>query len=253
MAKAEDEDTPPGWKWVLYTKYLEDKQIEVLSPELADRLGRKEIRENRLRYRYLDCDGNLHYGPYFYRDGNLHYDSLTDGFWHEAILSRETSAMAWHVPRRFYNYVEPSYEELGIEAERVVRIFRLEVLIPSNLAETSPKPTEAVQADPLIEEIESDSTAPPMGCSAADDAPAQPTKSSRRRSGGYQGAQRLRARAVLRRLFPERYPTEEEVSNPDAWDRFCREYERVEDKSSKPSKLSRPSRETMLREMGRLD
>jgi len=44
VAEADDQDTPPGWKWVLYSEYLEDKLAEVLSPELADRIGRKEIK-----------------------------------------------------------------------------------------------------------------------------------------------------------------------------------------------------------------
>ena len=123
MAEAGDEDTPPGWKWVLYSEYLEDKVDELHSPELADRIGRKEIREKRLRYRYLDRNGNLHYNCYRDHDGNLHYDSLTDEFWREAILDRETSSMVWLVLARFYNHVEPTYEVLGIESERDVKIF----------------------------------------------------------------------------------------------------------------------------------
>jgi hypothetical protein len=149
VAEAGDEDTPPGWKWVLYSEYLEDKLAEVLSPELADRIGRKEIREKRLRYRYLDRNGNLHYDCYHDHDGNLHYDSLTDEFWREAILDRETSSMVWLVPARFYNHVEPTYEVLGIESERDVRIFRLEVLVPA--------PTEAA---PTTQSPKSVETAP---------------------------------------------------------------------------------------------
>jgi hypothetical protein len=150
MAEAEDKDTRPGWAWVLYSKYLEDKLHEVLSPELADRIGRKEIREKRLCYRYLDHNGNPHYDCYRDHDGNLHYDSLTDEFWREAILDRETSSMVWLVPACFYNHVEPTYEVLGIESERDVRIFRLEVLVPAppEFAETAPKPAEADSAEP---------------------------------------------------------------------------------------------------------
>jgi hypothetical protein len=150
MAEADDKDTRPGWAWVLYSKYLEDKLAEVLVLEQADRLGRKEIRERRLRYRYRDRDNNLRYDYWLDRDCNLHYDSLIDKFWREAILDRETSSMVWLVPARFYNHVEPTYEVLGIESERDVRIFRLEVLVPAppELAETAPKPAEAESAEP---------------------------------------------------------------------------------------------------------
>ena len=149
MAEADDQDTPPGWKWVLYSEYLEDKLAEVLSPELADRIGRKEIREKRLSYRYLDRNGNLHYDCYRDHDGNLHYDSLTDEFWREATFDCATSAMAWVVPARLYNHVESTYELLGIES-RDVRIFCLEVLVPAppEFAETAPKPAEAEPAEP---------------------------------------------------------------------------------------------------------
>ena len=123
MAEAGDKDTPPGWRWVLYSEYLEDKLDEVLVLEQADRLGRKEIRERRLRCRYRDRDNNLGHDYWVDRDGTLHYDSLIDQFWREAILDRETSSMVWLVPARFYNHVEPTYEVLGIESERDVRIF----------------------------------------------------------------------------------------------------------------------------------
>ena len=148
-----------------------------------------------------------------------------------------------------------------------IEIFRVEVFVWRVGPTPREGPTEVVPAEPATPAAER-AAAVPVGLpepvkaeleptvrarSVADDAPAQPTKPSRRRRGGYQGAQRRRARVVLRRLFPKGYPTEEEVSNPDAWVRFCREYERVEAKSLPPSKLGRPSQETMLREMGRQD
>jgi hypothetical protein len=73
----------------------------------------------------------------------------------------------------------------------------------------------------------------------------------RRNSGG--GAQRLRARVVLKRLWPNGYPTEEEVSTPDLWKRFGIEYDRIEGKANPPSKLGMPSPATVLREVGRKD
>ena len=77
-----------------------------------------------------------------------------------------------------------------------------------------------------------------------------PAKASRRK-GSYRGAQRTRARVVLRRIYPGgNYPTEEEVAKPDLCCLFCKEYDRVEGKSP-PSKLGMPSKETVLREVGR--
>jgi hypothetical protein len=54
-------------------------------------------------------------------------------------------------------------------------------------------------------------------------------------------------------MFPNGYPTEEEVSTPDLWDRFGAEYARVEGKEVPPSKLGMPSIKTVLREVGRTD
>ncbi len=49
----------------------------------------------------------------------------------------------------------------------------------------------------------------------------EPPKASRR-SGPYQGTQRIRARRVLRTIYPDGdYPTDEEVSTPDLWCLFC--------------------------------
>ena len=76
-----------------------------------------------------------------------------------------------------------------------------------------------------------------------------PAKASRRK-GSYRGAQRIRARVVLGRIYPDgNYPTDEEVSTPDLLYRFGAEYDRVEAKSN--SKFGRPSKDTVLREVGR--
>ena len=75
----------------------------------------------------------------------------------------------------------------------------------------------------------------------------RPAKASRRK-GSYRGAQRTRARVVLRRIYrDDNYPTEEEVSTPDLWILFCNEYEQMEG----TSKLGRPSKDTVLRVVGR--
>jgi hypothetical protein len=76
-----------------------------------------------------------------------------------------------------------------------------------------------------------------------------PAKASRRR-GSYRGAQRTRARVVLRRIYrDENYPTEEEVSSPDLWILFCKEYGREEGKSN--SKHRRHTKDNVLRVVGR--
>jgi hypothetical protein len=81
----------------------------------------------------------------------------------------------------------------------------------------------------------------------------QPRPRSRKRRGQGAGPQRLRAHRVLRRLWPQEYPTREEVSNQDLFDRFAKEYEQVESKANLPSKHGMPSLETVLREVGRKD
>ena len=59
-----------------------------------------------------------------------------------------------------------------------------------------------------------------------------PAKASRR-TGRYRGAQPIRARLVLRKIYPGGdYPTEEEVSTPDLWCRFCEKYKRIEGKAA---------------------
>ena len=68
---------------------------------------------------------------------------------------------------------------------------------------------------------------------------------SRPKRGPYHRPQRIQARAVLKRLYPEEYPSEEEVSPRQLWDRFCREWQRQE------RDPDRPSRDTVLREVGR--
>jgi hypothetical protein len=58
---------------------------------------------------------------------------------------------------------------------------------------------------------------------------------------------------VLRRIWRGEYPTIDEVSDVDVWDRFSEEYERVEGKAKPRSKYGKPSLHTVLREMGRKD
>lgn len=82
---------------------------------------------------------------------------------------------------------------------------------------------------------------------------ASQARSRRPRKNRGSGPQRRRARVVLRRIWREEYPTIEEVSDVDVWDRFSKEYEKVEGKAKPPSKYGKPSPHTVLREMGRKD
>ena len=49
------------------------------------------------------------------------------------------------------------------------------------------------------------------------------------------------------------YPTRDEVSDADLYDRFAKEYEKVEGKANPRSRLGMPSLATVLREVGRKD
>jgi hypothetical protein len=79
------------------------------------------------------------------------------------------------------------------------------------------------------------------------------SRSSRKRKNQGGGAQTLRARVVLKRMYggPGGYPTRDEVSDVDLYDRFAKEYEKVEGKAKPASKLKMPSREVVMREAGR--
>ena len=88
---------------------------------------------------------------------------------------------------------------------------------------------------------------------ASADAQSQPRASKRRRNQRI-GAQTRRARVVLKRMYgPEGYPTRDEVSDADLYDRFAKEYEKVEGKANPRSRLGMPSLATVLREVGRKD
>src|SRR5262245_49416471 len=83
----------------------------------------------------------------------------------------------------------------------------------------------------------------------------RPAKSSRKRKNQGGGEQTFRARVVLKRMFGGRegYPTRDKLPPVDLYDRFAKEYERVEGKVNPPSKLGMPSREVVMREVGYKD
>jgi hypothetical protein len=84
-------------------------------------------------------------------------------------------------------------------------------------------------------------------------APAQMPRQKRSRSKTiYCGAQTTRAKAVLKRMFPNgEYPSREELPTPDLLNQFSTEYDRVEGMAKPRSRLGKPSDSVVLREVGR--
>jgi hypothetical protein len=160
--------------------------------------------------------------------GSLRRRLLSDERVHDVILDRAT----WHSIRLFD--VNDSYGRQTV-GMRVVDEADPSILGPRCIFFLNR--TDVYAMWPLLLQSEAENSVP------------GPAKASRRR-GTYRGAQRTRARVVLRRIYKDgNYPTEEEVSTPDLWLLFCDEYDRGEEKSR--SKLGRPSIETVLREVGR--
>jgi hypothetical protein len=85
------------------------------------------------------------------------------------------------------------------------------------------------------------------------DVQSRPRASRRRRDQGG-GTQTIRARAVLKRIWPEEYPTEEHVSSVDLYERFEKEfgeYKKDEAKAGRSSRYPVPSKSVVMREVGR--
>jgi hypothetical protein len=119
------------------------------------------------------------------------------------------------------------------------------------LRDAQQPPTLETDAAPSPSAPEAQSETPPPPAAQPDEAVSgRPTASRRRRNQGG-GPQTLRARVVLKRMYPERYPTEDEVSGVDLYDRFAEEYKKVEGKANPPSKWGMPSRRVVMREVGR--
>jgi len=72
MAEAAKDNTPPTSIWVMLGDLIELKAVELGSPELGERLVRRELNDRRLPHRCRDARG-------FLRSGNL-----PGGFWLEA-------------------------------------------------------------------------------------------------------------------------------------------------------------------------
>ena len=91
----------------------------------------------------------------------------------------------------------------------------------------------------------------PLTTQAEPTASSAPKKRSRKRTP-HTGAQRQRATAVLKRIFPEgRYPDENEMAWADVWIKFSEEYARYA--KEHPSNLKCPSPSTVRRVMGRAE
>jgi len=83
---------------------------------------------------------------------------------------------------------------------------------------------------------------------------AKTPRASRRRRDQGGGTQTLRARAVLKRIWRKEYPTEEQVSSVDLYERFEKEYgeyKKDEAKAGRSSRYPVPSKSVVMREVGR--
>jgi hypothetical protein len=81
----------------------------------------------------------------------------------------------------------------------------------------------------------------------------RPRASRRRRNQGG-GTQTIRARAVLKKMCPQGYPTEEHESSVDLYERFTKEYEEYKKDEAEAGRRSRfpiPSKSVVMREVGR--
>ena len=115
--------------------------------------------------------------------------------------------------------------------------------------------TEKRASAPSAPEVKSEAPPPDKQPDklADPDAQTRPRTSRRRRDQGC-GTQTFRARAVLKRMCPQGYPTEETESSVDLWERFTKEYEEYkkdESKAGRSSRYPRPSKSVVMREVGR--
>jgi hypothetical protein len=143
------------------------------------------------------------------------------------------SKCVFYLWRADINVVWPS----AFPAETVLELVTSEPVAATEV----PKHTEAAPAAESLKPAEA----------AAKCAPSKKKKRSRRKSL-YRTAPRALARKLLDRMYPEGYPTEDEVSSPDMWRQFQIQYDKYKREVVKPlSTHGIPSQDTMLRAAGR--
>ena len=82
--------------------------------------------------------------------------------------------------------------------------------------------------------------------------PPKPAPRSRKKGAPYTSFQTPRARKVLRKRYPDGYPSEEKVSTPDLLKQFANDYSTMlKSGELSPTKRGTPSDSTVLREAGR--
>jgi hypothetical protein len=109
----------------------------------------------------------------------------------------------------------------------------------------TPSPTaRRAQADRVRMRIE------PAGATKSAEASSTTPKRSRRKTS-YAGAQTVRANKVLKQLYPEGCPSQEEMSNADLLDAFADQYPRFKATEKPASRYGKPSDNTVLRAVGR--
>jgi hypothetical protein len=93
--------------------------------------------------------------------------------------------------------------------------------------------------------------ASPPPAARVDDGPPKDGRRSRKRALRA-GTKSVRASAVLRRIYQDRLPNRDEVSDADLWNAFVEEWARVEG-VKRHSLNDRPQRSTVMRAIGRKD
>jgi hypothetical protein len=186
LIQAETEDTAKTW--VLLKQFVAWKAGEVCSSELAERIVRKELAEQKYQYRYLDIDGLLHEKPIYY-------------FWQEADIDFESSLAIKHAKPVRIKPLEPlpdfllrdskvfvhglfpspvgpwprlnnlwllAHTALNLQrADGYLQIYKIEVLAPQECVRTlSPaKPSEPTEPKPAlsVDPFRSGNTGRPSG------------------------------------------------------------------------------------------
>jgi hypothetical protein len=283
MVEAVDDDIPPGWEWISLFAYVE-RTVEVLVPKGLRKLPDSsqhalsvichEFEERKVRVCYDDADDcPCPAGEFRYRksDGNI-YQTRLPGFWLRAEFDSAMESATWtkveRIPNPFYPMAradcltpqatwldDPRSRFEYIEEKTIVMARNIQVLVPCTEEKPVVEPAELAGAAPAAE--------PPKPVKAAAESNPSKKKKRSRRKTIYHAAQRGRAKVVLRRKWPDgNYPCRDELPDSDLYDQFCAEYDRVEGKAREaaiaagkkpPSKYGRPSKDTVLREVGPRD
>jgi hypothetical protein len=258
MAEARDKSTPTPRRWVSLGEHLGSEAAQLGSKQLAKRLIRQAL-ENGKPYRHRDAAGNFvcpgKHPPGYWLEGGATID------WDESYAKGQPNTLYDYMIHGPYGRPVPEMFSIEVEVET-----QEPLTAPSELS--SPQTVAPVLTERLGRSVRTAESASIEGGpgrsaqnilkpvaqtsleSASDGAHESPPKPSRQRKKRL-GPQIRRARTVLKRLYPDGYPTEEEVPTVDLLASFEAEYDRIEGQQVPPSALGMPSDRTVLREVGR--